>query len=57
MGSPMKIRAKVDGDLVQVKVLMAHIMETGLRVIVPLFVNQGDDLRIDTRTGAYIERA
>ena len=33
------------------------IMETGLRVIVPLFVNQGDDLRIDTRTGAYIERA
>jgi len=32
-------------------------METGLRVIVPLFVNEGDDLRIDTRTGAYIERA
>ncbi len=27
----MKIRAKLDGDLVQVKVLMAHIMETGLR--------------------------
>jgi elongation factor P len=33
------------------------IMETGLRVIVPLFVNEGDDLRIDTRTGTYIERA
>ena len=33
------------------------IMETGLRVIVPLFVNEGDNLRIDTRTGAYIERA
>lgn len=31
MGSPMKIRAKMDGDVVQVKVLMAHIMETGLR--------------------------
>jgi elongation factor P len=33
------------------------IMETGLRVIVPLFVNEGDNLRIDTRTGTYIERA
>lgn len=33
------------------------ITETGLRVMVPLFVNEGDDLRIDTRTGTYIERA
>jgi elongation factor P len=33
------------------------IMETGLRVIVPLFVSQGDELRIDTRSGTYIERA
>lgn len=31
MGSPMKIRAKAEGDTVQVRVLMAHIMETGLR--------------------------
>jgi elongation factor P len=33
------------------------IMETGLRVIVPLFVSEGDELRVDTRTGTYIERA
>jgi elongation factor P len=33
------------------------IMETGLRVIVPMFINEGDSLRIDTRTGTYIERA
>ena len=33
------------------------IMETGLRVMVPLFVSVDDELRIDTRTGAYIERA
>lgn len=32
-------------------------METGLVVKVPLFINQGDKLRIDTRTGDYIERA
>lgn len=31
MASPMKIRAKLEGDTVQVRVLMAHIMETGLR--------------------------
>jgi elongation factor P len=33
------------------------VMETGLRVMVPLFINVDDLLRIDTRTGTYIERA
>jgi len=32
-------------------------METGAIVKVPLFVNQGDKIRIDTRTGEYLERA
>ena len=32
-------------------------METGLVVNVPLFVNTGDKLKIDTRSGAYLERA
>jgi sulfur-oxidizing protein SoxZ len=31
MGNPMKIRAKAEGDVVAVKVLMSHIMETGQR--------------------------
>jgi sulfur-oxidizing protein SoxZ len=31
MGNPMKIRAKAEGDVVEVKVLMSHIMETGQR--------------------------
>lgn len=31
MANPMKIRAKADGDVVEVKVLMSHIMETGQR--------------------------
>jgi elongation factor P len=31
-------------------------LETGLTVQVPLFINEGDLLKIDTRTGAYIER-
>ncbi len=32
-------------------------LETGAVVHVPLFVNTGDMLRIDTRTGEYMERA
>ncbi len=31
--------------------------ETGYVVKVPLFINEGDVLRIDTRSGDYIERA
>lgn len=31
-------------------------LETGAMVNVPLFINEGDMLRIDTRTGGYIER-
>jgi elongation factor P len=31
-------------------------METGLRVTAPLFINAGDTLRVDTRTGAYLTR-
>jgi elongation factor P len=31
-------------------------LETGAVVSVPLFVNQGDRLKIDTRTGQYVER-
>ena len=31
-------------------------LETGLEIQVPLFVNIGDVLRIDTRTCEYIER-
>lgn len=32
------------------------IVETGARIMVPLFVNQGDLIKVDTRTGEYIER-
>ncbi len=33
------------------------ILETGIDVQVPLFIDVGDVLRLDTRTGEYIERA
>ena len=31
-------------------------VETGAQVMVPLFVNTGDKLKIDTRTGEYLSR-
>ena len=33
------------------------VLETGAVVKVPIFINEGDVLRIDTRTGEYLERA
>ncbi|PIE52746.1 elongation factor P [Candidatus Fermentibacteria bacterium] len=33
------------------------ILETGLVVQVPLFVKEGERIRIDTRTGEYMERS
>ena len=33
------------------------ILETGAEIRVPLFLDEGDMIRIDTRTGEYMERA
>ena len=33
------------------------IVETGAKVNVPLFVDQGETIKIDTRTGEYLSRA
>lgn len=32
-------------------------LETGLAIQVPLFINKGDIIKIDTRTGEYLERS
>ena len=32
-------------------------METGLMVDAPMFIKEGDLLRIDSRSGEYVERA
>ena len=32
-------------------------LETGLKVMVPLFINVGDTIRVNTETGAYVTRA
>lgn len=31
-------------------------LETGANILVPLFIKQGDEVKVDTRNGAYLER-
>ncbi|MEO7426999.1 MAG: elongation factor P [Fibrobacteria bacterium] len=38
-------------------VTKAATVETGAEVQIPLFIGQGDRVKIDTRTGEYVERA
>jgi elongation factor P len=33
------------------------VLETGAQILVPLFVNIGDVVRVDTRSGDYVSRA
>jgi elongation factor P len=47
--------AGVRGDSTT-NLMKGAVLETGAKVQVPLFVNAGDTVRIDTRTGKYIER-
>jgi elongation factor P len=45
----------VKGDTAT-RTLKPATVETGATVNVPLFVNEGDLIKIDTKTGAYVER-
>ncbi|MFH1379095.1 MAG: elongation factor P [bacterium] len=45
----------VKGDTVS-RTLKSATVETGVEIKVPLFINVGDKVKIDTRTGEYIER-
>ncbi|WKZ58488.1 MAG: elongation factor P [Cyclobacteriaceae bacterium] len=38
------------------RTLKAATLENGVEIRVPLFINTGDNVKIDTKTGAYIER-
>ncbi len=45
----------VQGDTTKASYKPATV-ETGAEIQVPLFVNQGDKIRVDTRDGTYMER-
>ncbi|MDO8560515.1 MAG: elongation factor P [bacterium] len=46
----------VKGDSAQGRVTKVATIETGAEVAVPLFINEGDVVRINTQTGEYVER-
>lgn len=43
------------GDTVSNTLKPAKV-ESGAQVMVPIFINEGDVIKVDTRTGAYLER-
>lgn len=45
----------VKGDT-STNALKSATVETGVEIKVPMFVNQGDKIKVDTRTGSYVER-
>jgi len=60
---PKKIELKViqtepgiRGDTAQGSVTKPATMETGCQINVPLFINQGNLVRVNTETGQYVER-
>lgn len=60
---PLKVELKVvsapegvKGDSAQGRVTKTAEMETGLEVQVPLFIKEGDVIRVNTETGDYSER-
>ena len=46
----------IRGDTASSNTLKTCTVETGATVMIPLFVNEGDKIKIDTRTSAYVER-
>lgn len=51
----IKTEPGIKGNTVSSSFKPAEI-ETGAKIMVPLFVNTGDTIKIDTRTGSYITR-
>ena len=47
----------IKGDTAQGKVTKPATVETGYQLNVPLFVKEGDVIRINTESGEYVERA
>ncbi len=46
----------VRGDTASGRVLKPAIVETGAKIQVPIFVDNGEKIRVDTRTGEYVSR-
>jgi elongation factor P len=49
--APPGVRGDTSGN-----VMKDIVVEGGVRLKAPLFINEGDTIRVDTRTGTYVER-
>lgn len=47
----------VKGDSAQGRVTKEAVVETGMKIAVPLFIDVGDLIIVNTETGEYVERA
>ncbi|NLO22852.1 MAG: elongation factor P [Fibrobacter sp.] len=50
--APPAVQGNTSGN-----VMRSAILETGAEVMIPLFIEQGTKIRVDTRDGTYLERA
>jgi elongation factor P len=46
----------VRGDTASGRVLKPATVESGAKVQVPIFINEGEKIKVDTRTGEYVSR-
>jgi elongation factor P len=46
----------VKGDTASTNAQKAATLETGAEIMVPLFINQGERIKVDTRDRSYYER-
>ncbi len=46
----------VRGDTASGRVMKPAVLETGAKVQVPIFVDEGEVIKVDTRTGEYVSR-
>lgn len=59
---PVKIKMKIKSTVPGVKgdsvsnITKPAVLENGMEIKVPLFINEGDEIIVDTRTGQYVER-
>ena len=44
------------GDTASGRVLKPAILESGAKIQIPIFVDQGEKIKVDTRTGEYVSR-
>ena len=54
---PVRVSTLIFSPVLMNNVQKPVTLETGITVQVPLFIKTGEKIKVDTRTGKYMERA